>query len=179
MTISDTTISNTRGPHPLKAVRGAVAKAVQADTTAAHATFRARGTSTGPVSTTIAIGRHSIHTDEPAHLGGKDTAPNPMQYALVALVSCQLLSFRFWAAELGVEVDDLDVDLEAHLDARGFFGLDEHTRPGFGRVTMSVQVSGPETPERYAEVQAAVDEHCPVMDVFTNGTVVDTIVSVD
>lgn len=172
------TISDTRVPHPLNAVRGALAKAVQADPTAASATFSARGTSTGPVSTTIAIGRHTIHTDEPSHLGGKDTAPNPVQYALVALISCQILSFRFWAAQLGVQVDDLDVSVETRLDGRGFFGLDEQTRPGFGRVTMAVQVSGPETPERYADVQAAVEAHCPVMDVFSNRTVVDTTVCV-
>lgn len=173
MTITETPIS-----HPLNTVRHAVATAVHADPTAAAAVFMAEGTSTGPVSTTVSVGRHTIHTDEPAHLGGKSHAPNPVQYALVALVSCQLLSFRFWAAQLGVQVDDLDVSIEARLDSRGFFGLDEHTRPGFSEVTMAVQVSGPETPERYAEVQVAVEAHCPVIDVFTNPTAVQTTVNV-
>ena len=172
------TISSTRNSHPLSVVRGAIASAVRRDPTAAAAVVRAHGASTGLVSTTIDVGRHTVHTDEPANLGGKNTAPNPVQYALVALVSCQILSFRFWAAQLGVDVHDLDVHAEARLDARGFFGLDEQTRPGFGHVAIVVQVSGPETPERYAEVQAAVDAHCPVIDVFTNPTAVQTSITV-
>lgn len=173
MSVVETPIS-----HPLSAVRRAVAAAVQADPAAASAVFTAEGTSTGPVSTTISVGRHTIHTDEPTNLGGKNKAPSPVQYALVALVSCQILSFRFWAAQLGVQVDELDVSIEARLDSRGFFGLDQQTRPGFGAVTMAVQVGGPEAPEHYAAVQAAVDAHCPVMDVFTNRTAVETTVTV-
>ena len=164
--------------HPLSTVRRAVATAVQVDPTAAGAVLKATGTSTGPVSTAISVGRHTVYTDEPANLGGKNSAPTPVQYALVALVSCQILSFRFWAAQLGVQVDDIDVTIEAHLDSRGFFGLDEQTRPGFGDVAMAVRVGGPEAPERYTEVQAAVEAHCPVMDVFTNRTAVETTVTV-
>jgi hypothetical protein len=31
-----------------------------------------------------------------------------------------------------------------------------------------VTVAGPESEERYAELAAAVDEHCPVLDLFQN-----------
>ena len=61
---------------------------------------------------------------------------------------------------------------------RGFFGLDEQTRAGFGQVRVAVQVRGPETPQRYAELQAAVDSHCPVLDLFTNPTTVRTALTV-
>ena len=33
---------------------------------------------------------------------------------------------------------------------------------------LGVAVSGPEIPERYQELAAAVDEHCPVLDLFKN-----------
>jgi putative redox protein len=35
-------------------------------------------------------------------------------------------------------------------------------------VRLAVTVTGPESDERYAELAAAVDEHCPVLDLFTN-----------
>ena len=35
-------------------------------------------------------------------------------------------------------------------------------------VRVEVSVTGPETAERYAELAAAVDEHCPVLDLFKN-----------
>jgi hypothetical protein len=41
-------------------------------------------------------------------------------------------------------------------------------------VRVTVRVSGPETPERYAELREAVDVHCPVLDLFGNATPVST-----
>jgi hypothetical protein len=39
--------------------------------------------------------------------------------------------------------------------------------------------TGPETPQRYEELRKAVDEHCPVLEVFANKTAVETSISVD
>ena len=41
-------------------------------------------------------------------------------------------------------------------------------RPGFTAVRGEVTVTGPESAERYAGLAAAVDEHCPVLDLFKN-----------
>ena len=41
-------------------------------------------------------------------------------------------------------------------------------RPGFTAIRLDVTVIGPESPGRYAELAAAVDEHCPVLDLFRN-----------
>jgi putative redox protein len=58
--------------------------------------------------------------------------------------------------------------VEGDLDIRGFFGFDDTVRPGFTAVRVNVTVNGPEPPERYQELAAAVDEHCPVLDLFQN-----------
>jgi uncharacterized OsmC-like protein len=96
------------------------------------------------------------------------TAANPVQYALASLGSCQAITYRFWAAQLGIQVDSLTVRVSGDLDLRGFFGTDDTVRPGFTAVRVEVAVGGPETEERYAELAAAVDEHCPVLDLFRN-----------
>ncbi len=57
---------------------------------------------------------------------------------------------------------------------RGFFGLDDAVRPGFGAVRLRVRLLGPEPAERYAELHRAVEEHCPVLDLFANPTPVTT-----
>lgn len=57
---------------------------------------------------------------------------------------------------------------------RGFFGLDDNVRPGFQQIRVTVNVSGPETAERYQELQDAVDAHCPVLDLTTGTTPVST-----
>src|ERR1039457_1221657 len=77
-------------------------------------------------------------------------------------------TYRFWAEQLGIEFDTLTVQVEGDLDIRGFFGFDDSVRPGFSAVRVEVTVTGPETPERYRELAAAVDQHCPVLDLFAN-----------
>ena len=58
--------------------------------------------------------------------------------------------------------------VEGDLDIRGFLGFDDSVRPGLSAVRVEVTVSGPESPERYQELAAAVDQHCPVLDLFAN-----------
>ena len=62
----------------------------------------------------------------------------------------------------------LTVRAEGDLDIRGFPGFDATVRPGFSAVRVEVTVSGPESAGRHQEPAAAVDEHCPVLDLFRN-----------
>jgi uncharacterized OsmC-like protein len=101
-------------------------------------------------------------------LGGADVAANPVQYALASLGSCQAITYQFWAEQLGIGFDTLSVRVEGDLDVRGFFGFDDGVRPGFSAVRVEVTVTGPESPERYQDLAAAVDRHCPVLDLFAN-----------
>ena len=54
------------------------------------------------------------------------------------------------------------------IDLRGFFGINDGIRAGFNAVRIRVNLSGPEQPARYEELAAAVDAHCPVLDLFRN-----------
>ena len=143
-------------------------KAVADDTGNAQVVVGAQGTLVGITEVDVRTGTHTFKVDEPPALGGADAAANPVQYALASLGSCQAITYRFWAAQLGVELDSITVRVEGNLDLRGFFGVDDAVRPGFTSVRVEVSLAGPESKERYAELAAAVDEHCPVLDLFTN-----------
>ncbi|BAH53379.1 OsmC family protein [Rhodococcus opacus] len=73
-----------------------------------------------------------------------------------------------------IEVDEPPA--EGDLDVRGFFGFDDAVRAGFGEVRVVVPLTGPESRERYLELQEAVDAHCPVLDLTRNPTPVSTVV---
>jgi len=45
-------------------------------------------------------------------------------------------------------------------------------------VRLVIKVTGPETPERYRELQEAVDAHCPLLDITRNPTPVATSVQI-
>ncbi|MBB5918190.1 putative OsmC-like protein [Nocardia transvalensis] len=159
---------------PLNDIVDATADAVAGDPAAAHVVFRAAGTPEGAVGSTITLGKHTVRVDEPPALGGTDTAPNPVEVYLSALISCQVVTYRFWAQRLGIAIDDLAIEAEGDLDVRGFFGLDDAVRPGFQAIRVTVRVTGPEPATRYADLQRVVDTHCPVLDLTAAPTPVHT-----
>jgi uncharacterized OsmC-like protein len=148
----------------------ATAEAAAADPTKARALFRATGSAGDGVRTDMRIGNHEVTVDEPPALGGIDAAPNPVEFALASLLSCQVVTYRFWAAKLGIPVTDVAVEVEGDLDVRGFFGLDDTVRPGLGEIRLVVRLTGPAPDSEYQRLKAAVDEHCPVLDLFRNPT---------
>ncbi len=142
----------------------------------AQLTYRVSGAGEGSVATTIRAGKHAFVVDEPAALAGDDVAASPVEYALGALISCQVVVYRLYAQALGIVVDEIDVQAEGDLDARRLFGIDESVRAGFSDIRLVITVTGPETEERYQELRAAVDAHCPVLDLFANPTPVSSVV---
>lgn len=96
-----------------------------------------------------------------------------------ALVGCQVVVYRFYAQQLGNPIDDIVIRAEADLDAARLFGAGESVRAGLSEVRLDIEHSGPETSERYDDLRAAVDEHCPVLDIFQNPTSVRTAVTCD
>lgn len=150
---------------------------IAADTSTADLTYRVRGAGVGAVATAITAGRHEFLIDEPDALAGDDVAASPVEFALGALISCQVVVYRLYANALGIPFDDITVVAEGDLDARRLFGIDETVRAGFSAVRLVVTLTGPETQERYDELRDAVDAHCPVLDLFANPTPVSVTVA--
>jgi uncharacterized OsmC-like protein len=150
------------------------AQRIDARRESAQLTYTVTGRSVGSVATAVRAGGHEFAVDEPAALAGDDIAASPVEVALGALISCQVVVYRLYAHALGIQVDDIDVSAEGDLDAARLFGKDESVRAGFGEVRLVVRLTGPETEERYEELRAAVDAHCPVLDLFQNPTPVTT-----
>ena len=113
-------------------------QAIADDAANAQAVFTAQGTLVGVTEVDVSTGAHTFKVDEPPALGGADAAANPVQYARASLGSCQAITYRFWAAQLGVDLDSITVRVEGDLDLRGFFGVDDAVRPGFTAVRVEV-----------------------------------------
>ncbi len=125
----------------------------------------------------VSIRGFSVEVDEPPALGGKDKAPNPAEYALAALATCQEITYRLHADALGIPLNDVSVKLEGELDLRGFFGAARGVRPGFQRITGSVSFDSTASDDELARLKQVVDAHCPVLDLFRNATPVQIVIS--
>ena len=115
----------------------------------------------------LRAGAFEFAADEPVSVGGTGSAPNPVQMALAALGSCQAITYRYWATELGLRLDAVTITVDADFDPGAFFGFPGAGTPAPSAVRCSVALEGPESAENYEKLIAAVDEHCPVLDLFT------------
>jgi putative redox protein len=147
---------------------------ISSDVANAHLTYKVGSTGEGSVGSRITAGKHSFFVDEPNSLAGDDAAASPVEFALGALISCQIVVYRLYAQALGIRVDEIDIQAEGDLDVQRLFGIDENVRAGFTDVRLAITVTGPESEARYEDLKAAVDGHCPVLDLFVNPTPVST-----
>src|SRR5438445_1743001 len=115
----------------------------------------------------LRAGAFEFAADEPVSVGGTGTAPNPVQMALAALGSCQAITYRYWAEELGLRLDGVTITVEADFDTGAFFGFSGAGTPAPSNVRCAVVLDGPEPPDRYEWPVAAAAEHCPVLDLFS------------
>lgn len=162
----------------LAAIIDATDQAVTRNIANAHVVFAATAVPQGTVGSVTTARSHTLAVDEPPTLGGDDSAINPVETYLAALLSCQIVTYRFYADQLGITIDELKLSAEGDLDVRGFFGLDDSVRAGFTAVRVTVDITGPDTEERYRELTATVDAHCPILDLTQNPTPITTTLRV-
>ena len=71
----------------------------------------------------------------------------------------------------------MTITVEADFDTGAFFGFAGAGTPAPSGVRCTVALEGPEPAGRYDELIAAVDEHCPVLDLFTRPVPVERSVT--
>ena len=115
----------------------------------------------------VSIRQHALVIDEPASLGGSDSGPNPIEVLLAALGACQEITYRAYATALGIPLESVAVRLTGDIDLRGFFGVNDAVRAGFQSIRGEVHISSSASAAELARLQAAVNSHCPVLDMLS------------
>ncbi len=110
-----------------------------------------------------------LEADEPPVLAGYDKAPNPVEHLLNALAGCVTTSMVAHAAVRGIQIEELESELEGDIDLRGFLGLDPHVPKGFTNIRVNFKVKSDETAERLRQLA----EYSPVYNTITQGAKVD------
>ena len=144
--------------------------ALSADPAQAQAAFHARSRLGDGVNSTVAIRQFSVGVDEPQGLGGQDAAPNPVEYVLAALGSCQEITYRLYADALGIPLNGVSVQLTGNIDLRGFFNVQQDIRPGYESIEAEVILDSPASEAELTRLKEIVDRHCPVLDILRNPT---------
>ncbi len=101
--------------------------------------------------------------------GGTNAGPNPGVYGRGAVGSCLAIGYGLWAARLGVQIDALDVEVQADYDARGELGVSDDVRPGYLAMRYIVTVESPAPAEDIMRVLDTADRYSSWRDDISNG----------
>jgi uncharacterized OsmC-like protein len=103
----------------------------------------------------------SVGSDEPATLGGSDTAANPVEQLLGALGNCLAVGYAANATAAGIRLKSLELELEGTIDLHTFLGLAEG-HAGFEGISVKVHVESDATREALADLHQKVVRTSPV-----------------
>ena len=104
----------------------------------------------------------SVSTDMPQSVGGTDTCNSPGWLLRAAIASCDATLLAMRAARQGIELDSIEVTVDAMSDGRGMF-LDEGISPGSSEIRIQFDVRAQNaTREQIEELVHWVTTHAPV-----------------
>jgi uncharacterized OsmC-like protein len=111
----------------------------------------------------IRIRDFQIVSDSPPDFAGYDLGPGSPELLLAALGSCLTHTYLIQAADLGILLDSLEVEVSAPLDPRaGLIGEGHSIFPE--GLTYTVHIESPASTAATARLREAVERACPVLN---------------
>lgn len=111
----------------------------------------------------IRIRDFQIVSDSPPDFAGYDLGPSSPELLLGALGSCLTHSYLIQAADLGVPLDSLEVEVKASLDPRaGLVGKAHSIFPD--GITYTVHIESPADTAETERLREAVERACPILN---------------
>ena len=124
----------------------------------------------------------TVTMDEPTVLGGSDTAPNMVEVVLGAYGCCLTAGYVMNAGLMGIDLQDVRVELEGDLDLNGFLGLQDADQfwPGYSAIRANVHLQADTaSPEQIRALHEKVVETSPVGSILARPVSVSTKLATD
>lgn len=116
----------------------------------------------------IRIRDFQVITDSPPDFAGYDLGPGSPELQLGILGSCLSHSVLIQAALLGVPLESVDVEVHGQLDVRAGRPGHEATPVFPHEISYTIRLVSPASPEAIAELEAAVERTCPLLNLLRN-----------
>ena len=110
-----------------------------------------------------------VDADQPVFLAGHNTAPNAVEYLLHALTSCLNTTLLYHASVQGIPIEEVIVNAEGDMNAKGFFGISDDVNRGYERIRVDMQVNSPADVETLTKCAM----YSPVYEVVSRSVPVD------
>lgn len=116
--------------------------------------------------------------DEPPHLLGEDTAPNPSEALLAALGACLSVGIHANATARGIALSKLELALEGDINVTAVWGVGDlslEKRLGFTAIRVNISVEGDAAPEVLQEIVVHANKWSPVANTLRNAVAVEVL----
>lgn len=138
-----------------------------------HCRSRIKDFNVGGEEDATRSGAFTLEADEPEPMLGENHGPTATEAALHALASCLNTTFIYHAAAKGIEIKELELELEGDLDLRGFLGVDPKVRNGYTTIHVTFRVKSDAPREKIEELMKLAQRRSPVFDIVTHETPVE------
>jgi uncharacterized OsmC-like protein len=110
----------------------------------------------------------SIASDMVPSVGGSGSAPSPGWYLRAATASCVTTLIAMRAAQVGVEIRSLEVDVDSVSNDLGILGIDPDVPAGplSARVAVRLALAEGGDPRQAGDLVDWAVDHCPVTDTI-------------
>jgi len=117
----------------------------------------------------VTEGQWKFKTDMPEVAGGNAAGPTPGVYGRAALGSCLAIGYMMRAARDNINIQSLEVEVQASYDDGPLFGANEEVPPGYLQVKYIVRIESEAAEETILKLLDEADQHSPYLDVFARG----------
>ncbi len=111
--------------------------------------------------------KFTLRGDHPPELLGENTGPTAVETLLAALGSCVAGTYAAHATARGIEIEELEVEIEGQIDLNGFLQL-RPTRAGLSFAKAKVRVKSDADEEELEELGRITMQASPVYDSVSN-----------
>lgn len=106
--------------------------------------------------------------DEPDVLLGMDRGANPVEFVLHALAGCLTTTMVYYAAAMGIVIEEVESTYRGDLDIQGLLGLSSDVRNGYEKIDVMFKVKADAPMAKIEELMQLAMNHSPVFDCVSN-----------
>ena len=118
--------------------------------------------------------------DEPPHLLGENTAPNPSEAVLAALGACLAVGYMANASHHGITLSEIKIEMEGDIDVSAVWGLGDvpdDKVAGFTALRVKAHLKGDASREQLDDIVQNANRWSPVASTLRNNVQVTAMLA--
>ena len=104
-----------------------------------------------------------IEGDHPKELLGTDRGPSSVEVLLAALGHCIASGWAIYGASMGIQIENLKIEVEGDIDLQGMLGLPEpgKVQPGFQKIRVTHTVKSKAPKDKLEQIMHMAEDLSP------------------